>query len=205
MQLLRAVTTRAFIATSIVLTTAPARAADVAPKTTLLGLVEDGNRFVNAAMAGTAPSGRTPSENVAASRPAAEPPPLVDFAPRASLVARDWRGSLRVAGRTMLLDDLRPSASQRMVLARVASDARLSPFVQIGAGEWRIDPVLFPNLPSRQAMAGQVGAGFELRTRSGVSVASEASYTFLYRPGPVAVEDGAPRIVALLFAIQTAW
>lgn len=185
-----------------------ARAAETTPRnpTTLLGLVEDGNRFVTAAMAGNAPSGT--AENRAHENPTAEsvePPPLVDLLPRASLVARDWRGSLTVAGRTMLLDELRPAASQRMVLLRIANDARLTPYAQVGAGEWRIDPVLLPALPSRQAMAGSIGAGLELRTRIGIQIAGETSYTFFYREGPVAPDDMAPRLLTVLFAAKTDW
>lgn len=199
------------ITLSLSITTFAAReaeAADTTPRnqTTLLGLVEDGNRFVTAAMAGTAPSGREATASTAnPTAEAVEPPPFVDLLPRASLIARDWRGSMKVAGRTMLLDDLRPSASQRMVLLRVASDARLSPYTQVGAGEWRIDPVLLPALPSRQAMAGTIGAGFELRTRAGIQIAAEADYTFFYREGPVAADDIAPRLLTVLFAAQTSW
>lgn len=177
------------------------------PKATLLDLALDGNRFVTQTMAGAAPSGResSPTANANPTAASVEPPPLVDFLPRASLVARDWRGSMKVAGRTMLLDDLRPAASHRMVLARIASDARLAPFVQAGAGEWRVDPVLFPNQPTRQALAGQIGAGFELRTLEGIQVAGEADYTFFYREGPIAADDIGPRLVTILFAAQTRW
>src|SRR5690349_4732600 len=95
----------AIAATSVVLFTFArandAHAADTVPRTstTLLGLVEDGNRFVTAAMAGAAPSGR--DANASNANPTAEatdPPPLVDILPRVSLVARDWRGSMKVAG-----------------------------------------------------------------------------------------------------------
>jgi hypothetical protein len=191
----------------IVTASASARAADRAPKTSLLDLALDGNRLVSAAMNGAAPSGREAraSESNPTAAPA-EPAPLVDLLPRASLVARDWRGSLKVAGRTMLIDDLRPAASHRMVIARIASDARLSPYAQIGAGEWRVDPILFPQMPTRQAYAGSIGAGLELRTNAGFQIAGEADYTMFYREGPKdPVEARDPHVLTVLFAAQTSW
>lgn len=187
-----------------------AHASDTALRTstTILNLVEDGNRFVTAAMAGTAPNGSESSPGAHANPTAetVEPPPLVDILPRASLVARDWKGSMKVAGRTMLLDDLRPAASQRMVLFRIESDARLSPYAQVGAGEWRVDPVLLPALPTWQALAGQIGAGAELRTSKGVQIAGEVGYTFFYSAGPpLPADDIAPRLLTVLFAAQTSW
>lgn len=188
-----------------------ARSADAteptAPKTTLLDLALDGNRFVAATMSGAAPSGRESAQAANANPTAApaDPPPLVDLLPRVSLVARDWRGSMKVAGRTMLIDDLRPAASHRMALARISSDSRFSPYAQAGAGEWRVDPVLFPQMPTRQTLAGSIGAGFELRTLKGMQIAGEANYTFFYREGPVAADDIAPRLLTVLFAAQTSW
>jgi hypothetical protein len=196
------------LAFSVVTTAAPAaRAENALPKTTLLDLALDGNRFVTGAMNGPAPSGResTAATNGNPTAAPAEPTPLVDLLPRASLVARDWRGSLKVAGRTMLIDDLRPAASHRMVFARIASDARLAPYAQLGAGEWRVDPVLFPQMPTRQAYAGSFGAGLELRTNAGLKIAAEADYTFFYREGPVAADDPGPRLLTVLFAAQARW
>lgn len=191
----------------VVTASGSARASERTPKTSLLDLALDGNRLVTAAMNGTAPSGRESSANE--SNPTAapvQPPPLVDLLPRASLVARDWRGSLKVAGRTMLIDDLRPAASHRMVIARIASDARLSPYAQVGAGEWRVDPVLFPQMPTRQAYAGSVGAGLELRTNAGLQIAGEAGYTIFYREGPKdALDERDPHVLTVLFAAQTSW
>lgn len=199
----------AIIASTVVFTTAgAARASETAaPKMTLLDLALDGNRFVTGAMNGPAPSGResAASTNANPTAAATEPTPLVDILPRVSLVARDWRGSMKVTGRTMLIDDLRPAASHRMVFMRIASDARLSPYAQIGAGEWRVDPVLFPQMPTRQAYAGSVGSGFELRTNAGLKLAAEANHTFFYREGPTAADDPGPRLLTVLFAAQTSW
>lgn len=195
------------VTTVVVTASASARASDPTPKTSLLDLALDGNRLVNAAMNGPAPSGRESSatESNPTAAPA-EPAPLVDLLPRASLVARDWKGSLKVAGRTMLIDDLRPAASHRMVIARIASDARLSPYAQVGAGEWRVDPVLFPQMPTRQAYAGSVGAGLELRTSTGFQIAGEACYTIFYREGPKdPIDERDPHVLTVLFAAQTTW
>ena len=196
-----------FVFSAVIVTaSASARASERTPKASLLDLALDGNRLVNAAMNGSAPSGResSASESNPTAAPA-EPAPLVDLLPRASLIARDWRGSLKVAGRTMLIDDLRPAASHRMAIARSASDARLSPYAQVGAGEWRVDPVLFPQMPTRQAYAGSIGAGFELRTNAGLQIAGEAGYTIFYREGPKAPEENEPHVLTVLFAAQTSW
>ena len=187
------------IAATLVSTTASAQVA--APKTSIMGLVEDGNRFVQAAIASDPSPPRT-TETATESAP--DPKPLFDLVSRVSVVARDWRGSLRVAGRTTLVDDLRPSASNRMVLLRLESDARFAPFAQVGAGEWRIDPVLFPSMPTHEAIAGQIGAGFELHTLRGIEVAGETQYTILYRE-PHDSDDVAPHIFAFIFAAKSAW
>jgi hypothetical protein len=170
------------------------------PKADIATVLEDSQRFLHATMSGTAPSGRTPAP--VEPTPAASPPPRVDLLPRASIVARDWQGSMRVTGtRTLLVDDLRPSGSMRMVMARFGSEGRFSPFVQVGAGQWRIDPVMFPNMPRLTSYAGQVAAGFELRASHRVTLGGEAQYNVLYREGMA--DDVAPRFFAIIFAAQS--
>ena len=165
-------------------------------------MLSDSQRFVHAVLSGNAPSGATPAP-VEAQKPVTLPP-LVDFLPRASIVARDWQGSMRVAGaRTLLLDDLRPSGSMRMVTVRLASDARLAPFVQVGAGQWRIDPAMFPHMPRLTSYAGQAAAGFELRAAERLTIGGEAQYNILYRE-----ENGEgtmPRFVAFILAAQSSF
>jgi hypothetical protein len=110
---------------------------------------------------------------------------------------------MKLAGdRTLLVDDLRPTASNRLVIARLATDARLTTFVQLGVGEWRIDPAMFPNARSYSEVAGQVSAGFELRMRAGLRVAGEAQYTALYRDLHYTSDEVAPRIAAFVVAID---
>ncbi len=124
-------------------------------------------------------------------------------APTASVVARDWHGALRIVGdRTLVLDDLRATASNRMVIARLATDSRLSTFVQIGLGQWRIDPAMFPTARSYSEVAGQVGSGVELRLSSRVRLAGEMTYTALYHDLHYTSDEVAPRILAFAVAID---
>ena len=130
--------------------------------------------------------------------------PFFDLAaPSASVVARDWHGSLRIMGdRSLVLDDLRATASNRMVLGRLATDSRMSTFVQVGLGQWRIDPAMFPTARSYSEIAGQIGSGFELQLSSRFRIASEVTYTALYRDLHYTSDEVAPRIVTFAVAID---
>jgi hypothetical protein len=175
------------------------------------GIVEEADRWLTAAMygptigtdltrrAGDATTAERPSQHTT---PTVQQQPLFDLSPNASVVARDWRGSMKVIGsRTMLVDDLRPTASNRLVMARLATDARLTTFVQAGVGEWRIDTAMFPNARSYSEIAGQVGAGFELRLSSSIRLAGEAQYTMLYHDHlRFSPEEVAPHILACVLA-----
>jgi hypothetical protein len=101
--------------------------------------------------------------------------------PRFSVIARDWGGVQLLFGHLTLTDQVRLSRSSRMVLSRVRlADGRVTPFVQAGFGQWRVDTdwVL---LPRDVEFAGQAGGGFELAINSRAALALEADYTFLYR------------------------
>jgi len=129
--------------------------------------------------------------------------PVLDFSPHASVVARDWRGSMKIVGnRTMLVDDLRPTASNRLVMARLATDARITTFVQVGVGEWRIDTNMFPNARAYSEMAGQLGAGFEIQLPFKMRIAGEADYTMLYRDLHYTADEVAPRMLSFVVAID---
>jgi hypothetical protein len=109
-------------------------------------------------------------------------------APRVALVARDWGSAFRLAGdRLSLVDAVRLSASTRMVMTRVRianpERARVVPFVQLGAGQWRTDPNLLPLTPQDTEVAGQLGGGVEVRLASFWQLACEASATVLVRDG----------------------
>ena len=72
--------------------------------------------------------------------------PIVDLSPLVSVVVRDWRGSMQLIGQqTMLVDELRPTASNRMALVRVSTYvAWLKTLAHVGGGDWRIVTGLFP-------------------------------------------------------------
>ncbi len=109
-------------------------------------------------------------------------------APRVTLVARDWGGAFRLAGdRLSLVDAIRLSSSTRMVMTRVrlsgAGSAKIVPFVQLGAGQWRTDPNLLPLTPRDTEVAAQLGAGFEVTLAPMWQLACESSATMLVRDG----------------------
>jgi hypothetical protein len=106
-------------------------------------------------------------------------------APRLTLVARDWNGSLRLAGdRLSLTDSMRLSASTRMLVGRARlSSTRFTPFVQLGVGQWRVDRTYLPLTPFMEEVATQVGGGFEIRLAKYWRAAVESSCTSLIRDG----------------------
>lgn len=108
---------------------------------------------------------------------------LVTFHPTVSLVARDWGSSFRVAGeRLALVDALRLTTSTRMVLTRFRmSDSRISPFAQVGVGQWRTDPYLLPLTPGYMELAAQAAAGIDLRLTGKWQIAVESTMTTMYR------------------------
>lgn len=105
------------------------------------------------------------------------------FAPRTSLVVRDWGGTFRVAGdRLGMVDALRLTSSTRMILTRVRlSDSRIAPFAQIGVGQWRTDPYILPLTARYTEIAGQAAAGVEMRLVGTWQVALESAMTVLHR------------------------
>jgi hypothetical protein len=107
------------------------------------------------------------------------------LAPTFSLVARDWSSAYKVAGsgdRLALVDALRLTSSTRMVLSRVrVNDSRISPFAQVGLGQWRTDPYLLPLTARYTEIAAQAAAGVELRIIGTWQIALETTMTMLYR------------------------
>jgi hypothetical protein len=104
-------------------------------------------------------------------------------APRVSFVARDWGTAFRIAGdRISLVDAMRLSASTRMVLTRVRlSNARVTPFLQIGAGQWRTDSNILPRTPHSTEIAAQVGGGVEVQLLPYWQLACETGGTLFIR------------------------
>jgi hypothetical protein len=98
---------------------------------------------------------------------------------RWSLVARDWQVSRPLMGRLGPTDQVRPGRSKRMVLLRGRLlEGPISPFAQLGIGQWRIDPDM-PAMPHDSVPAGQIGVGVEYALASWVSLAFEADCTLL--------------------------
>jgi hypothetical protein len=183
------------------------------------GILGEAERWVAAAMAGptaasdpstrggaSASASETEAATTAERAPAAQEedkPSFMDLLPNAALVARDWRGSTKLAGqRTMLVDELRPTASSRMLVARVATGGRFTTFGQLGVGEWRIDTAMFPNARAYSEIAGQVGAGFELALASRLRMAGEVQYTLLSRNATYSPDEVAPRMLAVVLALD---
>lgn len=103
--------------------------------------------------------------------------------PHLSLVARDWGGvQPLLGGHLAVTDQFRLSRSSRMVVTRVRlADGRVSPFVQVGLGQWRVDTDLMPVLPRDTELATQLGVGCELHVFRQWRLAIEVDHTVLYR------------------------
>lgn len=107
-------------------------------------------------------------------------------APSVTLVARDWASAYKIAGdRLSLVDALRLSESTRMVVSRVRLSSfnvsRLTPFAQLGVGQWRTDTNLVPVAVRSIEIATQVGGGIELRLTRSWQLAGEATATMIVR------------------------
>lgn len=107
-------------------------------------------------------------------------------APSVALVARDWGEAFRLAGdRLSLVDAMRLSSSTRMVMTRVRlSDThttRVTPFAQLGLGQWRIDRNLMPRTPLYTEVATQIGGGLEIQVTNKWQIACEAAQTLFLR------------------------
>jgi hypothetical protein len=99
-----------------------------------------------------------------------------------SLVARDWGGAQLLVGHLTLIDQLRLSRSNRMIVTRVRiAQGPIVPFVHAGIGQWRVDTELLPMLPRDVETAAQLGAGFELALSRSIALAIEADHTLLIR------------------------
>jgi hypothetical protein len=123
-------------------------------------------------------------------------------APSVTLVARDWGSAYRLAGdRLSLVDAMRLSESTRMVLSRVRlSNTRVTPFAQLGLGQWRTDPNLLPLMQRNTEVAGQLGGGVEIRLGGAWQIACESSATLLIRDEREAQNLPASKIWSTTFA-----
>jgi hypothetical protein len=127
---------------------------------------------------------------------------VLTLAPTFSLVARDWGTSFRVAGdRLSVVDVQRLTSSTRMVLGRVRmNDARISPFAQVGLGQWRTDPYLLPLTPRYTEIAAQAAGGVEVRVSTFWQLAFETATTVLYRENQSSTGIPAPHTWSTMFA-----
>jgi hypothetical protein len=131
---------------------------------------------------GTQPSWRPDADRVIARAPRVETPSLLEGLQgrgRWSLVARDWEAARPLLGRLGPTDEVRSGRTRRMVLLRARLlDGPVTPFAQMGLGQWRIDPDT-PAMPHDSVPAGQVGVGMEYALASWVALAFEADCTLL--------------------------
>jgi hypothetical protein len=168
---------------------------------------EQGNHSYRAQTATTAefPVGRSLAA-VESQSAKADDPSVGDtwfgVAPNMSIVARDWSTSTLVTGKLAATDALRLSHSCRMVLSRIRlGNGRLTPFAQIGLGQWRVDTSVV-QLPYDEEVAGQTGAGFELHIAKNFDLAAETDLTILYREEHQAQEIASPHIWGSFLAMR---
>lgn len=105
--------------------------------------------------------------------------------PQVTLVARDWGSSQMVLGRTLSVrDSVRLSRSRRMLVARVEfGEGTVSPFLEGGFGQWRVDTDLLPAMPRATELAFQAGVGLQARLGSNLGLSLACDQTILYRDG----------------------
>jgi hypothetical protein len=99
-----------------------------------------------------------------------------------ALVARDWSVTHPLTGDDAIVDRLRLSRSTRMAVTRMRlKGGVLSPYAQLGLGQWRVDSDILPQLPHDNELAAQMGAGIEWRIFPRAALACETDQTVLYR------------------------
>jgi hypothetical protein len=96
-----------------------------------------------------------------------------------SVIARDWDAAQLLVGHLAPIDEVLRERSKRMLLMRRRlADGPLVPFLQLGLGQWRVDPDM-PAIPHDVVLAGQLGGGAELRLTRWSSIAAEAECTVI--------------------------
>jgi hypothetical protein len=111
--------------------------------------------------------------------------------PHVSVVARDWGEGFRLYGAPMALSDqLRLTRSSRMIMSRVRlGNGRIVPFLQVGAGQWRVDTSTLPAMHYDIQIASHAGWGLEAHLARNFDIVAESSSTFIMRdsrePGSV--------------------
>jgi hypothetical protein len=124
-------------------------------------------------------------------------------APTVTLVARDWGHSHLVSGRLPATEAMRLSRSSRMVVSRFRlAGGRITPFAQLGLGEWRIDRDLLPEAPRNIELAAQVGGGFEVQLVRGWELVLESNATIIYREQREPQNIPTPRLFGSMLATR---
>lgn len=131
-------------------------------------------------------------------------------APSVTIVARDWGEAYRLAGdRLSIADELRLSSSTRMVVGRVrladSHVSRITPFAQLGAGQWRTDSSILPLTPHATEIAAQVGGGVELRLNGVWQLACETSGTVFIRDYRAADNMPSTKLWSTMIASRLVW
>jgi hypothetical protein len=104
---------------------------------------------------------------------------LLEGAGRWSVVARDWDAARSLMGRLAATDQVKRGRWRRMLVLRGRLlDGPITPFAQLGLGQWRFDPDIRA-MPRKALMAGQLGVGIEYLIASWVTVAFVADCTVL--------------------------
>lgn len=121
-----------------------------------------------------------------------------------SLVARDWKGAMAIAGgRTLPTDIIRLTRSSRMLLGRLSvGDGPVVPFAHVGYGEWRYDTDFLPFMPNDQEFAAQMSAGLELRFARDAALAWETDYTVLCRMRREPQNNPTPHMLGTFAALE---
>ena len=124
--------------------------------------------------------------------------------PRVALILRDWEGGHRLAGGYLSVTDaIRMSRSSRMLMGRVSlTSGFIMPFVQFGAGQWRVDKDMQPYLPGDVSIAAMLGGGFEIGIAHKLALAVETDWTVLYRETREASNIDAAHIFAAFGAVR---
>jgi hypothetical protein len=122
-------------------------------------------------------------------------------APTVTIVARDWGQSHLLSGRLSVTEAMRLSRSSRMVVSRLRlAGGRITPFSQVGLGEWRIDRDLLPQAPRDVELAAQMGGGFEMQLVPGWELALESTATLIYREAREPQNVPTPRLFGTMLA-----
>jgi len=124
--------------------------------------------------------------------------------PRMALILRDWEGGHRLAGGYMSVTDaIRMSRSTRMLVGRIALTSGLvMPFIQLGAGQWRVDKDMQPFLPKDSELAALAGGGFEIGIARKLAFALETDFTLLYRETREATNIDTAHIFSAFAAVR---